>query len=1011
MAQSIIDPTPINIYGINAFINKFEDTKADSKIEVLNLENIKENFKVDFEFDDDVNQIEETDLPAFTQLTYNERIAEGKSGDASYSTSYNRPPLGPIDNFCYCTFCDNVSPKYHAMECPYAEKKSLYLTMQGIYQYIIQNTKDTFSEIINDFRQKWLNNSLTQSDLNNFLLIPNSVIMPKSGNSSEIPLIDARTKIQYFDVVKLRGPTKLEFTTATQKFSNAIMLSYEFSDGANSYDGITSAESTKKTSIRIYRNGLINLINVPRVPATREILFTTLVDRINQYSDDNVNIENFNKLTSEYTDEELDEYKIISDTTYIHSANSQFNIWQIKDKYTLDFRRLNDLISPIDSSGKIVSGQYTNVSVMPNINKQIMKLAYKESSVLIVNWEYVLAKETRNQSMSREEIKCIILPRDGIKISLQIHKHGTFQMSMSYCNPSDFKNGICTKIIKKQNNSLDFNNFDLVKNIFTGIFLENPELYGESLDYSQEETGIIRNTVSGNVPPNKPGTSTAVCRAKDPRPGYPGLRPIPYSFKGQCQESRQILDPMGVLGNDGLYYPCCSAKTKQSEENYKEYLKTGFPKNISEADKYGLQCVKDEATDTMICDADLKSGVLIPGTLNIGSTARVNINGIMTPVKVLGYKGKSKKPQEIFVQNINTGQQLTVNRINFERDSRYMRGLQSLSKEQLLLCITKHFKLRQNQENTVNNTNLIEIKDKISILPPTFNPIMSVLDIGIFKTKNYFVTGVPNTSNIYYLYITPTDSYYINQYGNKKPANLSETINENIILLGFLEETSNKYFITDILYFNSPIVTSFKAKISMLKEIEEAFFITENTVVFPEYESNIIRRSKELLQESRDIILVFTPDTDYQKLKIWTPITIEPEITLQVIRKAKTNYFTLGYDNEPIDGFNIPFNSIFIQKAFIDSNSIKINDYILFKFDYNLQTGQLSSRILNPIEKSIRPKLSQKETLIKLSLILNPIKESFFMNNRLEDDFIWNIPGRDEILKFESEELPLVNYI
>ena len=360
---------------------------------------------------------------------------------------------------------------------------------------------------------------------------------------------------------------------------------------------------------------------------------------------------------------------------------------------------------------------------------------------------------------------------------------------------------------------------------------------------------------------------------------------------------------------------------------------------------------------------------------------------------------------------MNTGQQLTINRSDFERDSRYMPGLQSLSKEQLLLCITKHFKARQNQENVVNATNLIEIKDKISVLPSTFNPIMSVLDIGIFKTKNYFVTSVPNTSNLYYLYITPTESYYINQYGTKKPANLSEPINENIILLGFLEETSNKYFITDILYFNSPVTTSFREKIGMLKEIEEAFFVTENTVVFPEYESNIIRRSKELLQESRDIILVFTPDTDYQKLKIWTPITFEPEITLQVIRKARTNYFTLGYNNEPIDGFNIPFNSIFIQKAFIDSNNIKINDYILFKFDYNLQTGQLSTRILTPLEKTNKPNMSQKETLIKLSLILNPIKESFFVNNRLDDDFIWNIPGRDEILKFESDALPLVNYV
>ena len=80
------------------------------------------------------------------------------------------------------------------------------------------------------------------------------------------------------------------------------------------------------------------------------------------------------------------------------------------------------------------------------------------------------------------------------------------------------------------------------------------------------------------------------------------------------------------------------------------------------------------------------------------------------------------------------------------------------------------------------------------------------------------------------------------------------------------------------------------------------------------------------------------------------------------------------------------------------------------KFDYNLQTGQLSTRILTPIEKTTKPEISLSETLTKISLIVNPIKESFFMNNRLDDDYIWNIPGKDKILNHVSDELPLVEY-
>jgi hypothetical protein len=989
MSKSIIEPTPINIYGINSFINKF----SDSKLDILDLESLKTNFKVDFKFDDNLNQIQETELPAFTQLTYNKRIT---STDLSYSTSYNRPPLGPIENFCYCSYCTNISPKYHDENCTFPEKKSLFLTIQGIYYYIIQNKKDTFIKNINELKEAWLENKITLDMLNNFLLIPNSIKFKSTDFindyiiSEKIPLNNTLTKIQYFDVVKLRGPTKLEYTTATQKFSNAIMLSYEHS---------VNQEDSKKTSIRIYKNGLINLINVPSSNYYREILYKTLIDRINQSSDDTVNIDYFNRMASEFTDDEFDEYTIIDKASYIHSVNSQFNMWPVKDKYSIDFKKLNSLISPYDSSGKIVSGEFTAVSNMPKSNKQIIKLSYKTNSVLIINWEHSLGKDTKTQSLTREEIKCIILPVDGIKISLQIHKHGTFQMSMSYCNVSDIKNSICNVLVDKSIVPLDFKYFEIVKQIFVGILIEKPTLIGDSLDYSEDSTGIIRNTVSGNAPPNKPNTSTAVCRSKDPRPGYPGLRPIPYSFHGECPESRQYIDPIGVLGNDGLYYPCCSAKTKKSEEDYKNYLIEGFPKNIIEAKKYGVNNIED-----------LNSGILVPGSLNIGAMTKAKIDNIWIPVKIIGYKGKSKKPTEILVQNLNTNKVITVNRNDLERDSRYFPGLKTFNKDQLIKCILKNLQYKQKQISILELENLNEIKNLINFPDKNFNPVLSVYSLPIFETINYHVTSVPNNSNMYFLYIKQNDSYFINIFGNKKIKGLSEIINEEIILLGFLESESEKFFVTDILYFNKPVKIPFSEKILLLKEIEDTYFLTDNIIEFPNYESNIITGSKELLQESSDIFLVFTPEINYLDFKLWTNITVEHEITLQVIQKSKTNYFTLGFDNTRLTGLTISFDSIFIPKIFIESNQIKINDYILFKFDFNLQTQQLSTRILTPIEKNTKPEISLNETLTKISLILNPIKESFFINNKIDDDYIWNIPGKNRILKHVSDELPLVEY-
>jgi hypothetical protein len=996
MSEVIIEPTPINIYGVNAFINKFPDNKLD----ILNLQNLKNEFELDYKFNEETNEIDKTELPAFTQLTFNERVA---AGDSSYSTSYHRPPFGPIENFCYCSYCSNISPQFHTEECPFPEKKSLFLTIRGIFYYIIQNTKQDLPENLQNLKDEWLNNTITQELLNKFLLVPNSVRVNEKKLTDRVPLNDELTKIQYLDVVKLRGPTKLEYTTATQKFSNAIMLSYQYGKGDGEDEDDTedidlSSSDTKKTSIRIYNNGLINLINVPSSSYYRKILYETLIDRINEVYE-SVNIDHFNRVVSEFTEDEYDEYTIIDEISYIHSVNSQFNLWPVKNKYTIDFRRLNDLISPLNSSGKIVSGEFTEVKTSSKGNKQIIQLSYRGKSINIINWEHILGKETKTQTLSREEIKCIILPIDGIKISLQIHKHGTFQMSMSYCNATDLKHSICSRVLDKSDYPLDFRYFDVVRSIFSGIFTDKQNLSSLSIDFTEDIAGAIKTTVSGKAPPNKPGTSTAVCRNNDPRPGYPSPRPIPYSFQGKCPESRQYIDPIGVLGNDGLYYPCCSAKTKKSEEEYKKFLVDGFPKNEREAREYGVNSMEDT-----------KSGVLVPGSLNIGARTRAKIGGEWIPVKILGYKGKSKKPQEIIVQNEETNKVLTIDRQNLERDTRYFPGLRSLTKDQLIRCILKNLQYKKKDMTILELENLNDIKELINIPDTNFNPTLSVYGISIFEKIKYNVTSVPNTSNIYYLYITPTDSYFINTVGNKKEKSLTETINENIILYGFLEESSDRYFVTDILYFNRKVTVPFTEKLEMLKEIQDSYFLTDNSIEFCEYESNIIKGSKDLLQENSEVLLVFTPETNYTNIKVWGPIEIEPEITLQVLRKVKTNYFILGYENTGLSTLTTLFNNIFIQKAFIDANQVKINDYILFKLDYNLQTGQLSTRIVTPIDKTIKPQLTLNETLIKLSLLLNPIKESFFVNNRIGDSYIWSVPGKDKILTYVSDQLPLTEY-
>ena len=47
---------------------------------------------------------------------------------------------------------------------------------------------------------------------------------------------------------------------------------------------------------------------------------------------------------------------------------------------------------------------------------------------------------------------------------------------------------------------------------------------------------------------------------------------------------------------------------------------------------------------------------------------------------------------------------------------------------------------------------------------------------------------------------------------------------------------------------------------------------------------------------------------------------------MQIIRKSKTNYFTLGYDYTPLIGLTIEFNSIFIMKVRCSLKSAKNRD-------------------------------------------------------------------------------------
>jgi len=161
--------------------------------------------------------------------------------------------------------------------------------------------------------------NFNQEQLNDILLIPDEIIV-ENGNLDIDSNLKVLTNITYFGIYKKRGPKKLAAKTTTTQFLNNIIISYE--------------NENVKTSIRVSKNGLINLINIPNNSQAINTLIDELIKRINNSGA--VNYDNFKNLTG------FDTYVYIQDKSYIHSMSGQFTLNVLeKPGSQIDFENLD----------------------------------------------------------------------------------------------------------------------------------------------------------------------------------------------------------------------------------------------------------------------------------------------------------------------------------------------------------------------------------------------------------------------------------------------------------------------------------------------------------------------------------------------------------------------------------------------------------------------------------------------------------------------------------------------
>jgi hypothetical protein len=392
----------------------------------------------------------------------------------------------------------------------------------------------------NELKHKIINGNLSQYELNEELLFIIDEIKLSGSPFSLEKYSGILSKIQFAGIIKKRGPKKLANKTATTQFLNSAIIFYK--DGQD------------KTSIRVSKNGLLNLINVPKDPERLNFLIRMLIDKIKKSGA--LDLEKFEELTGS------SEYTYLPYKSYIHSITAQFSV--SKD-LEIDFENLNKLISPLDSYGNLIESEYTTIEKKTN-GFNIINF----NGIRIIEWSYSSGKVSRNQTMIKEYIKFVTIPAPGIKITGIINKYGVIMLTMSRCGEKIMKDSLCGDSFTP----LSVNFFNLTRDVFVDFFEKNNFLFKKTISGSNLKPE--RNTISGYAPPNCRPIRTR--KLKDGTTYYEQMHPVPYSWKGQCPDPNyQFLDPLGLEDDEGIFYPCCEAKSKKSIEKMKEYLIKGFP--------------------------------------------------------------------------------------------------------------------------------------------------------------------------------------------------------------------------------------------------------------------------------------------------------------------------------------------------------------------------------------------------------------------------------------------------
>lgn len=712
-----------------------------------------------------------------------------------------------------------------------------------------------------------------------------------------------------YSLIKIkRGQKKVESkSTKTDKFSDSVEITYSDVNG-------------KECIIRISKNGTINIISAG---IGNKKLPNEIISKINATSA--LNTQNYSKVYTGSTS-----FKIDRELSYKYMMFGQFNLYpkEFQDKFYINLNALNLNLWGSGSIFKKIINKNTTF-VLPDkdlfyyINKYQLNLGNKQS---------------KSNKLTNPTIIFNMIPGDNpnFKINVIIYKRGSVQMRLSY---------IDSKEVSKTEHEL---NLDILESVFYfleelfTILIVNSSKTNMPIIVSELEIvkkGIL-NTIDGKQP--------KVCANRS------GLRPIPYSFYGQCPSGDMYVRPEGKPRGDGTYEPCCY-KTKtggqDSEDRYNDIILNGYPDKLAIFHK------------EYIPDPDDRSAVYKPGT----------------------------KIQE----------------------SRRFKGLNNMEATELLSCIEDAGYIRKKTIFDVYHSFKDQVlNDYSKLIGFKRLPFQQSVAMTINTSKKlteyaYILTPINDEAINVILYFNELgESYFINLNRDVSESSLPAISDlRNSIIEGYLYPLSDEFIFypIDILYIQGKNIMNLAFLGKSKDSRYNALMYSVNTInatgsnslqieVDSRFDLNIVQGAQNFLTNVSTfgeisgllfipIDLEYFPKTLNKNLLLWTDTKKYSNLmlTLNVISKSG-NRWEIKIDSKSIPLNLLPQESgtIEIPVKFVNKNNVVDNDIVLFEINLNVNGSINTKKPLKAIQKLDEHINDYSDIINILQSIQTPISKIIF---------------------------------